>query len=281
MLHKALISLASVSVLSMAMAGSAVASDVTIDSVLAGSHRAEANKARDVYRHPKETLAFFSVEPTMNVIEITPGGGWYTEVLAPWLKGRGTLTAAVVEPASASSEGARAYYAKNNQAFADKLAADAANYGEVKTVAFAMGKANFGAADSADAVLTFRNVHNWTGAKADGDMFKGFFNVLKPGGVLGVVEHRAAPGTSAEASAKSGYIAQEYVVSLATAAGFVLEAESEINANAKDTKDYEGGVWALPPSLRHGDKDREKYVAIGESDRMTLRFRKPAAAAKE
>jgi len=281
MLAQSLKSVAGASLLSLMLVAPAIAHEPSLDDALAGSHRSEANRARDAWRHPKETLAFFGVTPNMHVVEITPGAGWYTEVLAPWLKEHGQLTAAVVDPASSKSEGARNYYTKNNQAFADKLAADAANYGAVKTVVFSMGKANFGADGSADAVLTFRNVHNWTAAQADADMFRAFHAVLKPGGVLGVVEHRAAPGTSAEASAKSGYIAQEYVVKLATDAGFALEAESEVNANPKDTRDHEGGVWALPPSLRHGDKDREKYVAIGESDRMTLRFRKAGPATKD
>lgn len=276
MFAKSLKSVIGLSLVSLAVATTANAGGKSLDEVLAGSHRSEANKARDAWRHPKETLAFFGIEPTMKVIEITPGGGWYTEVLAPWIKGQGALIAANVDPASAKSEAAKNYYAKSNKAYADKLAADPDNYVEVSTIEFKMGDANFGPDGSADAVLTFRNVHNWTSSGADADMFRAFHAVLKPGGVLGVVEHRAAPGTSAEASAKSGYIAQEYVVKLATDAGFVLEAESEINANPKDTRDHEGGVWALPPSLRHGDKDREKYVAIGESDRMTLRFRKPA-----
>lgn len=280
MLNRSLLALAGASLLSLSSVA-VQAEEVTLDSVLAGSHRSEANKARDQYRHPKQTLEFFGVKPSMHVIEITPGGGWYTEVLAPWLKGRGTLTAAVVDPASAKSDGAKKYYTKSNADFAAKLAADPGNYSEVKTVQFAMGSAKFGEPGSADAVLTFRNVHNWTSAKADGDMFNAFFNVLKPGGVLGVVEHRAAPGTSAEASAKSGYIAQDYVVKLAKEAGFTLEAESEVNANPKDTKDHPGGVWSLPPTFGQGDKDREKYAAIGESDRMTLRFRKPAADAKQ
>ncbi|AVQ00080.1 methyltransferase [Ahniella affigens] len=275
-MHRSLLALAGASLLSVTSLAAA-AGEVTLDSVLAGKHRTEANQARDQYRHPKETLAFFGIKPDMHVIEITPGGGWYTEVLGPWLKGQGSLTAAVVDPASASSDGAKKYYTKSNGDFAAKLAADPEHYSDVKTVSFKMGAASFGDPGSADAVLTFRNVHNWTAAKADADMFNAFFNVLKAGGVLGVVEHRAASGTSAEASAKSGYIAQDYVVKLATDAGFVLEAESEINANPKDTKDHPNGVWTLPPNFAMGDKDHDKYAAIGESDRMTLRFRKPAA----
>ena len=250
-----------------------------MDAVLAGAHRSDANKARDQYRHPKETLAFFGFGPGLKVVEITPGAGWFTEVLAPALKGDGKLVVAIVDPASAGSDNAKAYYEKNNKAYADKLTADPASYGEVEVVTFDQKAPSFGAAGSADAVYTFRNVHNFTNSGSDGAMFKAFFDVLKAGGTLGVEEHRANPGTDSATSAKSGYVTEDYVIQLATDAGFELVAKSEINANPKDTKDYEGGVWTLPPSLRGDEKDREKYLAIGESDRMTLKFRKPDAAA--
>jgi len=250
-----------------------------MDAVLAGAQRSDANKARDQYRHPKETLAFFGFGPGLKVIEITPGAGWFTEVLAPALKGDGKLVVAVVDPATAGSDSAKAYYEKNNKAYADKLSADAASYGEVEVVSFDQKAPSFGAAGSADAVYTFRNVHNFTNSGSDGAMFKAFFDVLKAGGTLGVEEHRANPGTDSATSAKSGYVTEDYVIQLATAAGFELVDRSEVNANPKDTKDYEGGVWTLPPSLRGGEKDKDKYLAIGESDRMTLKFRKPDTAA--
>lgn len=248
-----------------------------IDAILAGRHRSDENKARDQYRHPKETLAFFGIQPNMTVIEITPGGGaWYTEILAPYLRDAGTEIAAIWDTTAADAPG---YYKKNNEQLAAKLASDPAYYDRVALRTFDTKAPAFGDADSADAVVTFRNVHNWTMDGNDGDYFKAFYSVLKPGGVLGVVEHRANPGTTLEATKETGYLTEDYVIGLATAAGFVLEEKSEINANPKDTKDHPEGVWTLPPSFALKDKDREKYAAIGESDRMTLRFRKPSEGA--
>jgi len=238
-----------------------------LDGVLAGAWRSAGNRARDAFRHPKETLEFFGVKPGDTVVEITPGAGWYTEILAPLQKGSGRYIGAI--PLDASSD----YAAKGNARLREKLAGDADAYGEATLVEFDPKAPSFGAPESADVVLTFRNVHNWgDGAPA---MFKGFFDVLKPGGTLGVVDHRAAAGATAESVADSGYLPTDYVIGLATGAGFVLAGQSEINANPKDTKDHEKGVWTLPPSLALGDTDREKYLAIGESDRMTLKFVKP------
>ncbi len=241
-----------------------------IDGILAGSWRSDENKARDAYRHPKDTLAFFGVNPTQTIIEITPGGGWYTEILAPLMKGSGSYHAALA--ADASSD----YAKRNNDAFREKLAGDTERYSETRVVEFDPKAPNFGAPASADMVLTFRNVHNWVGGDSAGAMFKGFFEVLKPGGVLGVVEHRAIDGTDLEALKKSGYLPTAFVAKLATDAGFQMVDSSEINANANDTKDYPDGVWTLPPGYRLKDVDRDKYAAIGESDRMTLKFVKPA-----
>ncbi len=245
-----------------------------LDAILASPHREAANKARDVYRHPKETLDFFGVTPAMTVIEITPGGGWYTEILGPYLRDGGKAIAAIWDDAK---PGAPGYYKRNNDILRAKVAANAAQLDRVELRAFDTKAPSFGAANSADAVVTFRNVHNWTMDGTDAAFFKAFFEVVKPGGVLGVVEHRANPGTTPEATKASGYLTEDYVIGLATAAGFVLEARDEVNANPKDTKDHPEGVWTLPPSLALKDKDREKYLAIGESDRMTLRFRKPGA----
>ena len=241
-----------------------------IDGVLAGSWRSDDNKARDGYRHPKETLAFFGVNPTQTIVEITPGGGWYTEVLAPLMKGSGSYHAALA--ADASSD----YAKRGNDAFRKKLAGDAERYSEARVVEFDPKAPSFGAPASADMVLTFRNVHNWVGGDSAAVMFKGFFDVLKPGGVLGVVEHRAADGVDMESIMKSGYLPTAFVTKLATDAGFQMVESSEINANANDTKDYADGVWTLPPNYRLKDVDRDKYAAIGESDRMTLKFVKPA-----
>lgn len=246
--------------------------DAALDTVLAGPQRNVANRARDVYRHPAETLAMFGIKPDMTVVEIMPGGGWYTEILAPWLRDKGKLYAAHF-PVDAEGD----YPQKAITAYIKKLAAEPAIYDRVVVTPF-MPPAVLDIAPpaSADAVVTFRNVHNWL--KDDGEVavFKAAFAALKPGGVFGVVEHRAKPGTTREQSVNSGYTTEQLVIDAAKAAGFVLEEKSEINANAKDTKDYPKGVWTLPPTFVEGNKDREKYVAIGESDRMTLRFRKPA-----
>ena len=252
------------------------ASDFTasqLDSVLAGSWRSEANRARDVYRHPKATLQFLGVRPDRTVIEITPGGGWYAEILAPLLHDNGHYIAAEKVPAADSE--ARS----DDSALRRKFAADTAHYGNARIVQFDPKAPVFGAPASADLVLTFRNVHNWVMADTAPAMFKAFFAVLKPGGVLGVVDHRAADGASLEAVKRSGYLPTSYVVKLATEAGFTLDASSEINANPKDTRDYPKGVWTLPPTLTLGEQDKAKYLAIGESDRMTLRFVKPVVPA--
>ena len=247
-------------------------------AILAGDWRDPANVARDVYRHPRETLAFFGVGPSQTVIEISPGGGWYTEILAPFAQGKGRYIGALNDPAKAGSERATEYYTKANQGFRDKLAARQDVYANATVVEVDPAAPVFGEPGSADVVLTFRNVHNWVGAGSEAAMFKGFFDVLTPGGVLGVVEHRAAAGKTMEAVKESGYLPEDYVVGLATAAGFVLEEKSEVNANPADTRDHPNGVWTLPPGNRHDEADKAKYAAIGESDRMTLRFVKPQAA---
>jgi predicted methyltransferase len=250
------------------------ASDFTasqLDAVLAGSWRSATNKARDVYRHPKATLQFFGLQPDQTVIEITPGGGWYSEVLAPLLRDNGHYIAAL-------SGGDGSEQKQDATGLRAKFAADPAEYSKASIVTFNPKAPVFGAPGSADMVLTFRNVHNWTMAGTAPAMFKAFYTVLKPGGTLGVVDHRAAAGANLDAVKSSGYLPTDYVIKLATDAGFKLDAQSEINANPKDTKDYPKGVWTLPPTLALGDQDRAKYLAIGESDRMTLRFVKVAKA---
>ncbi len=254
---------------SVAVPPQAAATANPIDSVLAGAWRSDANKARDSYRHPAATLDFFGVKPNQTVVEINPGGGWYTEVLAPLMMKDGHYVAAI--PSDASSE----YNARNNEKFRAKLTGQVEHYRVNTIVEFDPKAPSFGANGSADVVLTFRNVHNWVGGGNAEAMFKGFYGVLKPGGTLGVVDHRAADGADPAAIAKSGYLTTDSVIKLATDAGFELAGQSEINANPKDTRDYEKGVWTLPPTLTLGDADRDKYVAIGESDRMTLKFVKP------
>ncbi|WP_026349314.1 class I SAM-dependent methyltransferase [Arsukibacterium perlucidum] len=237
--------------------------------------RSEQNKSRDQYRNPVQTLQFFEVTPHSTVVEISPGGGWYTEILAPLLAAHGTYYAAHF-PAGSSSD----YYNRSLASFKAKLAADPI-YSRVNLTEFAPD--NSGAiapAGTADVVLTFRNLHNWYGRGGDEGMvaiFKDFYKALKPGGVLGVVEHRL-PAAKADGDwSKTGYFPEQLTITLAEQAGFVLDESSDINANPKDTADHPSGVWTLPPSLRLGEQDKAKYQAIGESDRMTLKFRKPEA----
>ncbi|MDP3856820.1 MAG: methyltransferase [Stagnimonas sp.] len=234
-------------------------------------------RERDRYRHPLETLEFFGVEPNMSVVEIWPGAGWYTEILAPYLRARGNYIAAIF-PLADSTPG---YQLKLNDSLLGKLRADPARYDRAQLTALGPSEHWQLAPDnSADRVLTFRNVHNWLeGGYAD-RVFAAAYRALKPGGVLGVVEHRARPGTSLEQMKDSGYVTEAEVARLAEAAGFLFLSASEINANPRDTKDHPKGVWTLPPRLALGEQDRDKYLAIGESDRMTLRFVKPAKAAK-
>ena len=230
--------------------------------------RSADNRARDGYRHPLQTLAFFGVKPNHTVIEITPGGGWYSEILAPYLNAGGHYLAAV-PTAAAESAGA-----KRTIAFRDKLAGNAATSGAA-VVEFDGKAPTFAAGTNADAVLTFRNVHNWVAANNADAYFRAFFAALKPGGILGVVDHRAKPGTDLDTMKSSGYLTEALVNKFATDAGFVLDASSEINANPKDGASHPNGVWTLPPVNRHEAADDASYKAIGESDRMTLRFRKP------
>lgn len=239
-------------------------------TAIAGSWRDPKNVARDRYRHPRETLAFFGLAPGQTVIEITPGAGWYSEILAPYLRGNGNYVAAVVDPAAVAEGRSRDYQQKNRAALEDKFAASPAQYDGARVVAYDPKAPVFGPAGSADLVLTFRNVHNWRMAGQAEGMFKAFHAVLKPGGTLGVVEHRAKADVAADD--KSGYVGQAQVIALARAAGFELAGESEVNANPRDTTDHPNGVWTLPPSNNHDAEDAAKYQAIGESDRMTLRF---------
>ena len=242
---------------------------LTMLVTISGIAIAERDTSRDQYRHPMATLAFFGITPQMDVLEISPGGGWYTEVLAQYVTGN--LLAGHYDPQSD-----RAYYRNSQSKFAAKIAAAPELYGNVKMHVFdASAKKLSAETSSVDAVVTFRNVHNWMGSSTEASSFELFFNALKPGGMLGVVEHRAPDGTDKATMKKSGYMTQNYVIELARGAGFVLEASSEVNANEKDTANHPKGVWTLPPSLRLGDQDRDRYLAIGESDRMTLRFRKP------
>lgn len=251
------------------------ASEKSLADVIAGDHRSAENRARDQYRHPQQTLEFFGIRPEMTVVEIWPSTGWYTEILAPYLKDKGRYIAAHWDPEAKES------FARNGvKAFQEKLAARPDLYGKAEmAVLQPPEKTDMVPAESVDMVVTFRNIHNWMDGGQAETIFGAMYRVLKPGGVLGVVEHRAANAKPQDPKAKSGYVREDYAIQLAGKAGFVLEAKSEVNANPKDTKDYADGVWTLPPTLQRGDKDKNQYLAIGESDRFTLRFRKPGSAA--
>ncbi len=261
----------------LAAAANAYAAQAAPDplaAAIASPARTPKFTARDQYRHPLETLRFFGVRPDQTVVEIWPGGGWYMEILAPYLRDHGRYYAAIEAPDVA---GASREAKQNGASLRKKIAGDPADFGKVTVTELHPPQlTEICPPGTADVVLTFRNVHNWIAAGDQQAQFDAFFKALKPGGVLGVVEHRARPGTSLEEMSKSGYVEEAYVKKLATTAGFRFEAESPINDNPKDTKDYPEGVWTLPPTLELGDKDRAKYLAIGESDRMTLKFVKPA-----
>jgi predicted methyltransferase len=253
--------------LATAVCGAAHADDA-LKAALAGSHRSAANVARDGARHPYETLRFFGIAPTMTVVELTPEGGWYTEVLAPYLRDKGVLIGAGDETIPANRYGMMFLNKVNSNPVYDKVRIGIFQ----PPVKYAIAPAN-----SADLVLTFRNFHNWVELGDDklGAMLKEIYTVLKPGGVFGVVDHRLPPSMAQDAKASSGYVHEAYVIKLVERAGFKLAARSEINANPKDTADHKRGVWALPPTLANKDENRAAFLAIGESDRMTLKFVKP------
>jgi predicted methyltransferase len=245
--------------------------EVRLRTIIAGDDRTPKYAARDKYRHPFETLIFFGVRPDMSVVEIWPGGGWYTEILAPYLKGPGKYYAA-----HRNRDTSDARILKFIQRYDAKLAARPDLYSEVIVTQLSRTKTAIAPPGSADFVLTFRNVHNWMKFGFEKPVFEAMYAALKPGGVLGVVEHRADPGEFPDPQALSGYVHEEQVIEVAEGAGFKFVEKSEINANPVDTRDHPKGVWTLPPSLRLKDKDRKKYLMIGESDRMTLKFVKPA-----
>ncbi len=243
--------------------------DTALAAAIAGAHRSAANRARDGARHPYETLRFFGIQPQHSVVELTPGAGWYTEILAPYLRAKGRLYEAHFARDS-ESEGRRRARAN----FEARLAKEPALYDRVVVGSLpgAAGFTDISPPGGADSVLTFRNVHNWLADDSLNPMLRACFALLKPGGVLGVVDHRAAPGTSVKQMMDSGYVSEALMEERARAAGFTLAARSEINANPRDTKDHPGGVWQLPPTLSGKEVDREKYLAMGESDRFTHRY---------
>jgi len=256
--------------------------EARIEQAMMGSHRSAANVERNRYRHPVGTLTFLGLQDGQTVLEIFPGSGWYTEVLAPVIRQRGQYVVASFDP---DVPGQPEYRYALHRALLEKFAANPEIYDQVAVIPYSPpGSATLGEADSVDLILTFRNTHGWISEGVAEMVFAEFGRVLKPGGILGVVQHRAAPGTDPKLTAENGYVSEEAVIDLARAAGLYLEARSEVNANPADTKDYPEGVWSLPPGFevcskipegQDRDSCEEQWQAIGESDRMTLRFRKP------
>jgi predicted methyltransferase len=244
--------------------------DQALQALVAGPQRGAAGRARDEFRHPYQVLHFFGLKPTDTVVEILPGGGYWTEILAPYLRDHGRYYAAIAPADTKSAE-----MQHLNAVLKAKLAATPALYSKAETTAFDGDRYPIAPAGSADLVLTFRNLHNWMTAGNANAVLHAFFVALKPGGVLGITDHRGRTDRPQDPAAKDGYVRQDYAVALIERAGFRFAGSSEVNANPKDTKDYPAGVWTLPPTYRLGDKDRAKYRAIGESDVFVLKFVKP------
>jgi len=245
----------------------AIANDNSLARWLAAPHRTAANTVRDVYRHPIETLTFFGVKETSTVVEILPGSrGYYLEILAPYLRERGLYIAANRDELAAQR------YLEDHKRFLARLKEHPALFDKVQVTKFNADLHEIAKPGSADFVLTFRNLHNWIERHEIYGALRAFYKALKPGGILGVVDHRGQNDISQEAQMKLGYVREDYAIGLIEKAGFKLAAKSEVNANPKDTKDYPDGVWTLPPTYRLGDKDKAKYQAIGESDRFTHRY---------
>jgi predicted methyltransferase len=241
-----------------------------LTGILAADYRAQENRARDRYRHPKETLLFFGIRPEMSVLEVWPEPGWYTEVIAPLVRDKGKYYAAVIAADPQSQ-----YITQRLEKYRQKLGERPDLYDHVAVVSFPADGSDAVPPASVDMVVTFRNIHNWMSRGTTAQAFATMYRALRPGGVLGVVEHRGNPAVAQDPNAKSGYVNEDYAIKLIEATGFRLVGKSQVNANPRDTKDYEQGVWTLPPTYRLGDKDHDKYAAIGESDRFTLRFVKP------
>ncbi len=238
--------------------------------IIAGDHRSARYRARDIYRHPFKTLSWFGLKPDMTVVEIWPGGGWYTDIIAPYVRDRGKYYAA-----GRNQDTGNKRILASIKRYEKKLKARPDLFGKVIVTQLSQKKTAIAPPGSADMVLTFRNIHNWMKYGFERTIFDAMFTALKPGGILGIVEHRADPEEFPDPQTLSGYVQEEQVMEMAREAGFEFVAKTEINANPKDNRNHPAGVWTLPPTLRLGKKDRDKYLAIGESDRMTMMFRKP------
>jgi predicted methyltransferase len=252
--------------------GYATASAAAVDAAIAGAvanpARSAGAVARDKARHPIEELTFFGLSPKMSVVELWPGGGYWTDILGPYLKAGGYYTIALPAPGNAEEDTSVVRLRAH-------IAADKDRFGTIHETTLGAGHFDIAPPGSADLVLTFRNLHNWMNAGYAEQALAACFTALKPGGILGMEAHRGRNDVPQDPKAKNGYVRQDYAIALAKKAGFVLVESSEINANPRDTKDWVGGVWTLPPTLSQGDKDRAKYLAIGEADNFVLKFQKP------
>jgi predicted methyltransferase len=265
-------SAALVSTLAAILAGvgaMAASSDSALTAAIADTSRSTNFVARDSARHPAQELTFFGIRPTMTVVELWPGGGYWTEILGPYLAAGGGTYYAALEPAGSSESD------QTNARWHARIASLKSRIGNVHETTLGVGHFEIAPAGSADLILTFRNLHNWMDGGYADKALAACFGALKPGGILGIEEHRGRNDKVQDPKAADGYVREDYTIALAQKAGFVLAGKSEINANSKDTKDWPDGVWTLPPTLSQGEKDRAKYLAVGEADNFVLKFRKP------
>jgi len=265
---------ATIIVLALGVCWPVASADLTLNSAVDNPARSTKFIARDSARHPFEELTFFGITPQSTVVEIWPGGGYWTEILAPFLHDHGAYYVAL--QGKGGNEAADAEADKLNALFRGKIEADKATYGKLTPTVFGVGQNEIAPPDSADFVLSFRNLHNWLKDGSAPEALATFYRALKPGGVLGLEDHRGQRDTPQDPKAEDGYVRQDYAIALAEKAGFEFAGSSEINANLKDTANWPKGVWTLPPTFRLGDQDRAKYEAIGEADNFVLKFRKPA-----
>jgi predicted methyltransferase len=247
----------------------AAAPDPALTAAVADPGRTASFLARDKARHPAEELAFFGITPKMTVVELWPGGGYWTEILGSYLaKGGGTYYVALNVPGNAEED-------KGVERWRSRIAAQKNRLGTIHETMLGVGHFDIAPPGTADLVVTFRNLHNVMEDGTVDQALAACFKALKPGGILGIEEHRGRNDKPQDPKAKDGYVREDYAVALAKKAGFVLVGSSEINANPKDTKDWVDGVWTLPPTLSQGDKDRDRYLAVGEADNFVLKFQKP------